>query len=174
MITLSEKQSADLRRMWSAGAGRLEVRAAFGLSEKVLSRLQKELGLEARGSGPGRPFTSEEASKAEDMLAAGQTVAEVARALGRDRTSVDSRFVKRRALAVARAEEAAEVAAGLVEDTDRDLSPEEKAEEAAERATKAARRRNRPCILCREAFMSDHAGHRVCSPCRATDEWRAA
>ena len=34
-------------------------------------------------------------------------------------------------------------------------------------------RTRRRCLMCRQAFTSDGAGHRVCKTCKATPAWRA-
>lgn len=41
-------------------------------------------------------------------------------------------------------------------------------------AAKPWQRAIRSCLCCGVRFASDHAGHRVCDPCKGSDEWLAA
>ncbi len=52
------------------------------------------------------------------------------------------------------------------EQVSRDYTCIERAEAAADRAEAALKAKTRHCICCQRKFLSTHAGHRMCDPCR--------
>ncbi len=46
------------------------------------------------------------------------------------------------------------------------------AERSVMQETDAPRKKKRPCLRCREDFMSEGAGNCVCGPCKGTRAWR--
>jgi hypothetical protein len=61
-----------------------------------------------------------------------------------------------------------------------DIAPRNRAEASraaaarvkAERMERAANLSRRPCLCCRDLFVSEGPGNRICAPCKSTEAWR--